>query len=191
MKIGIFGGSFNPPHIMHRDIALELIDKGYLNMVIYVPTGDNYDKSGLIDFNHRFNMLNLMICNKDNLKITDLGNKDEYQCTYQVLDYYKEMYKDSDIYFICGMDNLITFDTWKKYDYILENYKLLVVKRNNENIDSVLEKYNIYRNNIIITDILEKNISSSMIRKSIKIGDVSKYLDKEVYKYIEVNNLYK
>ena len=35
MKIGIFGGSFNPPHNMHKDIALELLEKGYLDKVIY------------------------------------------------------------------------------------------------------------------------------------------------------------
>ena len=45
MKIGIFGGSFNPPHNMHKNIALELIEHGYLDKVIYVPTGDSYEKN--------------------------------------------------------------------------------------------------------------------------------------------------
>ena len=40
MKIGIFGGSFNHPHNMHKNISLELIQKGYLDSAIYVPTGD-------------------------------------------------------------------------------------------------------------------------------------------------------
>ena len=40
MKIGIFGGSFNPPHVMHKNIALNLIKNKYLDKVIYVPTGD-------------------------------------------------------------------------------------------------------------------------------------------------------
>ena len=44
MKIGIFGGSFNPPHNMHENIALNLIANGYVDKVIYVPTGDNYNK---------------------------------------------------------------------------------------------------------------------------------------------------
>ena len=57
MKIGIFGGSFNPPHNMHLGIALELIKDKYLDKVIYVPTGDNYNKIGLISFKDRLNML--------------------------------------------------------------------------------------------------------------------------------------
>lgn len=37
MKVGIFGGSFNPPHKMHKRIGLELIKKGYVDKIIYVP----------------------------------------------------------------------------------------------------------------------------------------------------------
>ncbi len=48
MKIGIFGGCFNPPHNMHKDIGLNLIKKKYLDRVIYVPTGDQYQKEELI-----------------------------------------------------------------------------------------------------------------------------------------------
>ena len=46
MKIGIFGGSFNPPHNMHKNIALDLIKNKYLDKVIYVPTGNKYNKKG-------------------------------------------------------------------------------------------------------------------------------------------------
>ena len=44
MKIGIFGGSFNPPHKMHKKIALDLIKRGYVEKVVYVPTGNKYNK---------------------------------------------------------------------------------------------------------------------------------------------------
>ena len=47
MRIGIFGGSFNPPHMMHKNIALELLKMDYLDKVIYVPTGGLYNKVGL------------------------------------------------------------------------------------------------------------------------------------------------
>ena len=45
MKIGIFGGCFNPPHIMHYTVANTILEKSYLDKVIFVPTGDNYDKN--------------------------------------------------------------------------------------------------------------------------------------------------
>lgn len=49
MKIGIFGGSFNPPHNMHQNIALNLIKLALLDRVIFVPTGDRYGKKELVD----------------------------------------------------------------------------------------------------------------------------------------------
>ena len=61
IKIGILGGSFNPPHKKHIEIAQKLIDKNYVNKVIIVPTGDNYDrKDNLVQFEHRYNMLKLL-----------------------------------------------------------------------------------------------------------------------------------
>lgn len=190
MKIGIFGGSFNPPHNMHKNIPLELIQKGYLDKVIYVPTGDKYNKKGLISFNHRINMLKIMLEKYNNLSLSDIGNSDDYQYTYQTLDYFKSINKDSDIYFICGTDNLKDLDTWKRYEYILENYKLLVIRRNNDNIYEILNKYKKYKNNIIIADVESKVLSSTDIRENLKKNIRDENLEKEVYDYIKKNNLY-
>ena len=189
MKIGIFGGSFNPVHNMHINISLELIKKGCLDMVIYVPTGDNYDKKDLINFKDRLNMLKLIVSEHSNLLVSDIGNDNNYQYTYQVLDYFKNLNLESDIYFICGSDNLLEFNIWKNYQYILENYKLLVIKRNGDNLDNILNKYNEYIKNIIVTDILEVKLSSTDIRNN--IDNASGCLHPKVYSYIKKNNLYR
>lgn len=193
MKIGIFGGSFNPPHKMHKNISLELISNGYLDKVIYVPTGDSYKKKDLIPFENRYNMVSLMISNNKNLLVSDIGNK-SYEYTYQVLDYFKGIYVTNDIYFICGSDNLKSFDTWKNYEYILGNYKLLVIKRNSDNIDHIMKKYDKYKENIIISNIKEKYLSSTIIRNNIKSNKkelLKDELDDNVYKYIENKKLYR
>ena len=189
MKIGIFGGSFNPVHNMHVNISLELIKKGYLDMVIYVPTGDMYNKKDLISFKDRLNMLKLIVSEYDNLEVSDIGNNDNYQYTYQVLDYFREIYNNADdIYFICGSDNLSSFDTWKRYKYILENYKLLVIKRNGDNIDYILNKYDNV-SNIVVSSLEEFKLSSTEIRNN--IDDASCYLNDKVYSYIKKNKLYR
>lgn len=192
MKIGIFGGCFNPPHKMHKNIPLELISNGYLDKVIYVPTGDNYKKKDLTLFKTRYDMVKLMILDNKNLLVSDIGNKScEY--TYQVLDYFKGIYETNDIYFICGSDNLNEFDTWKNYEYILGNYKLLVIKRNSDNIDHIMKKYDKYKENIIISNIKEKYLSSTIIRNNIKSNKkelLKDELDDNVYEYIESENLY-
>lgn len=191
MKIGIFGGCFNPPHIMHQNIPLELIESGYLDKVIYVPTGDDYKKIDLISLKDRYNMLKLMINNNPNLLVESNQN---LKYTYQVLDYFKGIYKEDEIYFICGTDNLKEFDTWKNYQYILTNYKLLVIKRNNDNLDELLEKYKEYKDNIIITSVIPEMLSSTYIREKIREGnegEILKYIDKNVYQYIKKKTLYK
>ena len=188
MKIGIFGGSFNPPHNMHKNIALELIENEYLDNIIYVPTGDSYNKKGLISFNDRYNMLNLMIKNNSKLSLSDIGNQNDYSYTYQVLDYFNNT--NDDIYFICGTDNLNEFDSWKRYEYVLENYKLLVIKRNDDNLEEILKKYEKYRNNIIIANIQSRVLSSSFIRNNIQNEQKKEYLDKDVYEYIKKKKLY-
>lgn len=66
MKIGIFGGCFNPPHKMHIEIASKLIKQGMLDKVVFVPTGNNYAKAELVDIEQRVAMLNLLI-DKENM----------------------------------------------------------------------------------------------------------------------------
>lgn len=188
MKIGIFGGCFNPPHNMHKNIGLKLIEKGYLDKIIYVPTGDKYNKKSLISFSHRLNMLNLMTENNDNFIVSIIGNDDEYQYTYQVLDYYKKIYKEDDIYFICGTDNLREFSTWKNYEYILKNYKLLVIKRNNDDINELLDKYK--SESIIFANITLGILSSTYIRSNIDNDEINKHIDENVLNYIRENKLY-
>ena len=192
MKIGIFGGSFNPPHNMHKNIALNLINNGYVDKIIYIPTGDSYNKKGLINFQDRYNMVNLMIENNNNLSLSDIGNNENYKYTYQTLDYFKEKYKTEEIYFVCGTDNLNDFNNWKEYEYILKNYKLLVIRRNNDDINEILKKYENYKDNIIIINIKMNNLSSTYIRKILKNKqEVLKYIDKNVYLYIKNKLLYK
>ena len=191
MKIGIFGGSFNPPHNMHLNIALELLKNNYLDKIIYIPTGDSYNKKGLISFKDRFNMVNLMIEKYDNLTLSDIGNNKDYGYTYQVLDYFKKSNFNDDIYFICGTDNLSEFDTWREYEYVLKNYKLLVIRRNNDDIDEILKKYQESQNNIIIADVKSKILSSTSIRENLKNNIKDNNLDEKVYTYIKTNRLYK
>lgn len=191
MKIGIFGGSFNPPHNMHRDIALNLIEKGYLDKVIFVPTGDYYPKSNLIQFKHRYQMLKLMVGSNPNIKVSDYEARGELTYTYQTLDHFQSIYPNDEIYFILGSDNLKSFNKWRNYEYILKKYKILVINRNSDDIKSVLSEYKDYQNNIISADIPLKEISSTEIRTQLKNNlDLENKLDQQVLNYIKQMNLY-
>ena len=193
MKIGIFGGSFNPPHKMHKKIALDLIKKHYLDIIIFVPTGSKYKyKNNLLSDKVRLEMLELMCRDNNNLEVSDYELKEHVVYTYETLDYFKNKYKDDEIYFICGTDNLSYIDKWKKGEDILSNNKLLVIKRNTFDITPLLKKYKDYKDNIIVADIEENEISSTKIREMIYNNKRAEdYLDESVYSYIRENNLYR
>ena len=195
MKIGIFGGSYNPPHKMHLDIANQLIEKNYLDKIIFVPTGMKYEyKNNLIENEHRYHMIELMIQNYNNYYVSDYELKEDVVYTYQTMDYYKEKYKEDEIYFICGTDNLSYIEKWKRGEYLLENNKFLVISRDSNELKPILENLKDYQKNIIVTDVTPMNISSTDIRKWIQennIEEAKKYLDEEVLDYILENNLYK
>lgn len=191
MKIGIFGGSFNPPHKIHQKIANYLVKNNYLDKVIFVPTGSNYEKPYLASEQDRYNMLKLMIGNVSYLDIStyEFGKLTH---TYQTLDHFKKHYKDDEIYFICGSDNLKEIKTWKRYQYILSNYKLIVIRRNGEYITDILSELKSYQDNIIVIDDIKSSLSSTNIRKRFKddkklVKDGN--IDSKVFEYIK-NNLY-
>ena len=141
MRIGLFGGSFNPPHKMHKFIAEQLIENNYVDKIIYIPTGNKYNKKELIEFKHRYNMLKIMVDDTKQLEVSDYEDKNTLTYTYQTLDYFKNKYKNDEIYFICGSDNIKQITTWKNYEYILENYKTIVIRRNDDNLEKNINNY--------------------------------------------------
>lgn len=189
MKIGIFGGSFNPPHKMHENIAVKLIEDKYVDKVIFVPTGDKYKyKSNMLSSSNRFEMVRLITRKYDNLSVDnhEMVTNDTY--TIETLDYFKNEYPKDDIYFICGTDNLTYMDRWKYGYCILSNYKVLVIKRETDNIDKILKRFSDYRDNIIVANIGISSISSTMIREN--IDSYEDFLDEDVFKYIKDNHFY-
>lgn len=191
MKIGIFGGSFNPPHNMHRDIALNLIIEHYLDKLIFVPTGNYYPKQSLVEFKHRYQMLKLMVGNNPNILVSAYEAKEKLTYTYQTLDYFHTIYPNDEIYFILGSDNLKEFKRWRNYEYILKNYKVLVINRNGDDITKILSDYSEYQDNIIRANIPLREISSTEIREQLKNNrDLAHKINKNVLEYIEKENLY-
>ena len=192
MKRGIFGGSFNPPHKMHLDIGVQLVNKQYVDYVVYVPTGSKYKyKNNLLPDKNRLEMLEILTRKYENLSISGYELKDDVVYTCETLAYFKELYPNDDIYFICGADNLSYIDKWQNGEDILKNYKILVMKRKGENIDELLEKFKEFKHNIVVADIEQRDISSTDIRDRLKENkDVLDVLDKDVYEYIRKNKLY-
>ena len=72
MRIGVFGGSFNPPHKMHEDIAHSLKESNLLDKIIFVPTGSKYKyKNNLLPDQNRYDMVKLITDEYEYLDLSD------------------------------------------------------------------------------------------------------------------------
>jgi len=185
MKIGIYVGSFNPPHKGHIKIVNHLIDN-YLDKVIIIPTGNYWDKLDLVSIDDRINMLKLY----ESEKIIIDSENNNIEFTYQILRKLSSYYKD-ELYLIIGADNIINFDKWKNYEEIL-NYNLIILNRANIDIIKYLNNLNKKEKYIIVNDLPNIDISSTMIRNKIKNkeNNLLDYIDNEVYEYIKSKKLY-
>ena len=194
MKIGVYGGSFNPIHLMHTKIVKNLLDKGYVDKIVILPTGNYYKKSNLLKGEERINMLKLAFKNDDRVSVCDYEFKNNLISTYRSLDYLQTIYPQDKLYFIMGADNLIHFDEWKNYEYILDNYNLIIIDRDIE-YENKLNKFSKYKGDIVVADdVVTLSVSSSFIRDSIydnKDINYLEYLDQEVYEYIKNKGFYK
>lgn len=193
MNIGIYGGCFNPPHKMHENIAKTLIKEKYLDKVIFVPTGDYYPKKNLEKAEKRYEMIKLICEENNNFEVSDYEIKNN-KYTYQTLKYFQNKYPNDKIYFITGSDNLRELDTWKNYNIILEQYNLIVIQRNKDNLKELKQKYRKFIKNITFVILDNTEITSSIIRENIIKKGIQKklkeYMNEEVIKYIIKNRMY-
>lgn len=192
-KILIFGGTFNPIHNGHLILAENSINEEGFDKVVFIPTMNPYYKDTL-DFDTRLKMLKMAI--KDNDKFTYSSIEKKYNLEgklYLILEKILEL-SDDDITILIGSDSLMNLDWWYKIDEILKKYKILVLKRDDEDeaiITKIAEYKEKYGADIKVLNNKRVEISSSMIREMIKEGKSIKYLvTDEVEKFIEDENLY-
>ena len=189
MRIAVYGGSFNPPHLGHEEVAKtvlhELEPDLFLVIPDYLPPHKEMAEESPTP-EQRLEMCRLAFQDIPGTEISDMeimrGGK---SYTSDTLSRLKEKYPGADIYLIIGSDMLLSFTTWHEYQYILDNCTLAVVTRTGDDIEEL--KKALFNNSVL----LNHNpvvVSSSEIRSDVKKH--KKYLSKEVYRYIKDNNLY-
>ncbi len=187
MNICIYGGSFNPPHKMHKKIVDKMLQED-IDKVIIVPTGNAYNKLGLIDIKHRISMLELVFKGTQSVQISDFEDKSQQIFTYQTYMHFKEIYPQDKIFIVMGSDNIKTIKSWKNADYLIKNCNFLVFLRNNDDPIDILQHTG-GANIIFKKDVGE--CSSSKIRKFLSNNkSIDRFVKTDVIEYIKKHNLY-
>lgn len=190
-RIGIFGGTFNPPHIAHSIVAESVRAQLILDKIIFIPSGNPPLKES-IPAEDRLAMANLAFGDDINFEISDIEIRDITEKSYTVdtlkklrIKYEGERIK---LFLIIGADNLLDLPRWKDPEQLFQLAEIVVINR--PGFDPKNSKQEFYEKAKFI-DVPYLEISSSMIREYVKIGRPVKYLvTKEVEEYIEDNKLY-
>jgi len=192
MNIGLYGGTFNPPHMGHLIVAEQVRTALDLDEILFIPSFISPHKqegeSELAD--HRLAMTKLAVSDNPKFKYSDIEVvKKETSFTIHTLEYLKEKYSSDSFFLIVGMDNYLTFHLWKEPNRVLEISSLVVMNRPNypKQINEVIGT-----KNTLFVDVPNIDISSSDIRRRVKEHRSIHYLvPNAVEQYILSNGLFR
>ena len=197
MKIGLFGGTFDPIHNGHLWIAKNAYETYSLDKVLFIPSGISYMKSGVLSVSHRVNMVKLAISDYPFFSLSTIeSDKNQNSYSYETILELKKENPNDEFFFIIGFDSLKNMVKWKNPEIIFKEVTVLVAIRDDGNIDLIKEYIDEYSKEygacIKIIQCEKIEVSSTQIRQDIINGnDVSKMLPSKVYNYIIDNRLYK
>jgi nicotinate-nucleotide adenylyltransferase len=196
-RIGVLGGTFDPPHIGHLILAEYTLEALELERVLFVPAGEQPLKPNTRSvINHRLEMLKLVIADnhKFNISRVDLDRPGPHY-TADMLPLVQQDFPDAQLWFIMGGDNLRDLPRWKHAEGIYQQARLAVMRRSDENISANMHDH-IFpelseKVDIIDTPLLSIWLSSTHVVERLKQGKSVRYLVPDiVLDYIKMNNLY-
>ncbi len=204
MKIGVLGGTFNPIHNGHIQMADYAKKACGLDEVWVMPAGipPHKDSQTVCSSVHRMKMCELACAEYDHIVASDFEIYSESNnYTYQTLQKLHETYPNHQFYFIMGQDSVDSFQQWKKPQTILNYAILLVFLRGNHFdeekkrcLDTIKKLNKEYSGEILSVDFEPDAISSSEIRSLLysqdQTFDFDSVLPKKVYEYIKLHRLY-
>jgi nicotinate-nucleotide adenylyltransferase len=207
-RIIIFGGSFDPPHLGHKEIVVKNISVFKPQKTLVVPCGLQplKGKAGA-SAEHRIKMLGILFKDVPGVEISECEIcKDGCSYTIETILNLKNFYKKERLFFVMGMDSLETIHKWKQYEDIFKNVSIVVMPRNShgdflKTVKSVFPKYNLFYRSYKNIEMIKINgyktaffikdfdfrISSTELRNGAK-DDLE---SPEIVEYIKQNKLYR
>lgn len=199
-RIGILGGTFNPIHKGHIALAKFAAKKFRLENVVFIPTGIPPHKNirGIAKKEHRLRMCSLAIKKIPKFKISKIEiNRKGYSYAVDTFKKLRRSYgKDSELYYIMGLDSINDILNWKKPLELFKLCKFIIATRPGSKLRTFkrIMKFppvSINRGKIKLIE-LNMKISSTDIRKKIKTGkNIARFVPKAVAEYIPKHNLYR
>lgn len=190
MKIGIFGGTFNPIHIGHAIIANFIAQNSCLDAIWFMVAPQNPLKAGACGASDidRIKMVEMVARKIDKVTTSAFEfSLPRPSYTYNTLLELKKRFPNDEFYLIIGGDNWQNFDKWRNHDEIIRDFNIMVYPRHG--FETVIPEEYGNRVKLIEAPIIE--LSSTNIRAALKEQrNMNFFLSNEVYEYILENKLY-
>ena len=199
-KTGILGGTFDPIHNAHIQLALAAAAQLPLDEIIFLPSPDPPHKKerNITPFEHRFKMTALATEGYDRFVCSDYETHlPQPSYTAQTLEHLTAEHPDTEYYFIIGEDSLDHIETWYHPEKVMQLCVLAVAGRPAEDDDNTVEEQKNYLTGrygarIVPLSMEETDISSTDIRKRLEEGrEIDGLVPDRVIAYIRRHGLYR
>ncbi len=195
MKIGLFGGTFDPPHIGHIKLAQEAQKKVELDKIIFIPAGDppHKTKKHITDKQHRLNMARLAAGVMD-AAVSDWEIlREEKSYSLETLRHFQEESPANEFFLIIGADSFRDLPLWWHYRELMALCAFVVVTRPDVPEESLLSRFQGDEKppRVFFLDGVSVDISSTEIRTRVAEGkSIADLVPIEVLSYIKAHGLY-
>jgi nicotinate-nucleotide adenylyltransferase len=185
MKIGLFGGVFNPPHVGYLMVAQQILEYTDIEEIWFLPNrGQHPVKSGVASVEDRLAMARLLTLPNTKVSTLEIDNT----LNGKTIDLLPFLPKEHTYIFIMGSDWLSGFTKWGRWEELVEKLHFLVFTRNDHPISPL------YKNMKLLThpNLITSNISSTKIRARIAAGlPIDQFVPAAVAQYINIHELYR
>lgn len=197
-KIGVMGGTFDPIHIGHLLLAEWALDAADLEQVWLIPTGRSYMKAerNILPGYERLHMTRLAAEGNSRLQCLDLEIKREgCSYSYETMEQLKNLYPETEFYFIIGADCLFTMENWKCPEKLFDSCTILAAVRGDVSLSELeakrTELQTRFDAEILLMPFMQMSISSTEIRNRLKCGKSVRYMVPDnVLQYIYEKRFY-
>lgn len=195
-RIGIFGGTFNPPHVGHLVLAETAADSLALDRVYFVPAAKPPHKldAGAAPAEDRYQMVKLAVAGNSRFEVSraDMDRPGPHYA-YEMLEIFHKEYPLAEFYFLMGSDSLRDLQAWEKPEHIIDQAHLVVMQRPTvyPDLTELSREYPNLLKRLHFLDAPEIEISSTDIIHRLKRGLSVRYrVTDAVLEYLKTHNLY-
>lgn len=199
MKIAILGGSFDPPHLGHFSIALQVQELLQMDEIWLMPARHHPFQRNLSSVDIRHTMTSFL--ETDKIKVSDYEiQRDKTSYTIDTLNGLKDQHPNNDFYWITGSDQLEHFQKYKYWQEIITKHNLIIFPREwmlpqlNDIVKEKLLLKTIPENVIVLQSesLILSNISSTKMRERVRNAlPIHYFVPEKVAEYIKTHSLYK